>query len=67
MREGKTLDKNLDFLATRRDGSAAYDGVDAGRYFPAFKGLENLDPEARLEYVNAMQQKNLEFILDRVA
>ena len=66
MREGKTLDKNLDFLATRRDGSAAYDGVDAGRYFPAFKGLENLDPEARLEYVNAMQQKNLEFILDRL-
>ena len=46
MREGKTLDKPR-FLATRRDGSAAYDGVDAGRYFPAFKGLENLDPEAK--------------------
>jgi len=66
MREAGTLDKNIDFLAARRDGSAEYDGVDAGRYFPAFKGLENLDPEARLEYVNAMQQKNLEFILDRL-
>ena len=66
MREAGTLDKNIDFLATRRDGSSDYDGVDAGRYFPAFKGLENLDPEARLEYVNAMQQKNLEFILDRL-
>lgn len=66
MREGNTLDKNIDFLASRRDGSAVYEGVDAGRYFPAFKGLEKLDPEARLEYVNAMQQKNLEFILDRL-
>ena len=66
MREAGTLDKNVDFLATRRDGSSDYDGVDAGRYFPAFKGLEKLDPEARVEYVEAMQKKNLEFILDKL-
>ena len=66
MREADTLDKNIDFLATRRDGSSDYDGVDAGKYFPAFKGLENLDPEARVEYVEAMQKKNLEFILDKL-
>jgi hypothetical protein len=66
MREAGTLDKNVDFLATRRDGSSNYDGVEAGRYFPAFKGLEKLDPEARVEYVEAMQKKNLEFILDKL-
>jgi len=66
MEAGGTIDKNMEFLATRRDQGPEY--ADSGNvpYFPGFKALEKLDPEARAEFVSAMQKENLNFIFEKL-